>query len=325
MRRRDFMTLLGGAAAAWPLAAHAQQPAVPVVGYLGDISPEARRDRLDAFRKGLAEAGYVEGRNVAIEYRWAQGQYDRLPALATDLVRSRVAVIVAPGAINQAVAAKNATQTIPVVFVVGNDPVDAGLVASFARPGSNVTGVTAMIGELSGKRLELLHQLVPAAMSLALLSNPDQPGGSLGGSQAAASALGLHLLMLKARNEGDFEAAFTTLVQQGAGGASVGADPVLTGHRAQIIALAARHGVPAIFPYREAAEEGGLMSYGSDVLDTWRQGGVYVGRILKGEKPADLPVMQPTKFELLINLKTAKALRLTVPDKLLALADAVIE
>jgi putative ABC transport system substrate-binding protein len=325
MRRREFLTVLGGAAATWPVAARGQRAAVPVVGYLGDISPEARRDRLDAFRKGLAEAGYVEGRNVAIEYRWAQGQYDRLPELAAELVRSGVAVIVAPGAVNQALAAKAATQTIPVVFVVGSDPIDLGLVASLARPGGNLTGVTAMIGELAGKRLELLHQLVATAMSLALLSNPDQPSQSTGTSQAAADALGLRLLVLPVRSEGEFEAAFATLVRQGVGGVSVGADPVLAGHREQIIALAARYAVPAIFAFREAVEEGGLVSYGADVPDVFRQGGAYVARILNGEKPGNLPVMQPTKFELLINLKTARALGLTVPDKLLALADAVIE
>jgi putative tryptophan/tyrosine transport system substrate-binding protein len=324
LRRREFITLLTGAAA-WPLKASAQQAAIPVVGYLGDISPEARRDRLDAFRNGLAEAGYVEGRNVAIEYRWAQGRYDRLPALAADLVRSRVAVIIAPGANNQALAAKAATQTIPVVFVVGGDPVESGLVASLARPGANVTGVTGMIGELSGKRIELLHELVPAAMSVALLFNPDSSSSLPERSQAAANTLGLHLLMLQARSEGEFEAAFAALVQQGAGGLSVGADPVLTGHREQIIALAALHAAPTIFPYREAVEEGGLISYGANVLDTFRQGGVYVGRILKGEKPADLPVVQPTKFELVINLKTAKAIGVTVPPALLARADEVIE
>jgi putative ABC transport system substrate-binding protein len=327
MRRREFIGLLGGVAATWPLVAHAQQAAVPVVGYLGDISPEARRDRLDAFRKGLAEVGYVEGRNVAIEYRWAQGQYDRLPALAADLVRSHVAVIVAPGVVNQALAAKAATQTIPVVFMIGNDPVGFGLVASLARPGGNVTGTTAMIDELIGKRLELLHELVPAAMSVALLRNPDNGGGveTVSRAQDAARTLGLRLLVVHARSEGEFEAAFANLVQQGVGGVDVSADPVFTGHREQIIALAARHAVPAIFAYREAVEAGGLISYGSDVLDTYRKGGVYVGRILKGEKPADLPVMRPTKFELVINLNTAKALGLTVSNQMQLLADEVIE
>ena len=327
MRRREFITLLGGAAAVWPLAAHGQEPTVPVVGYLGDISPETRRDRLDAFRKGLADTGYVEGHNVTIEYRWARGRYERLPALATDLVRSRVAVIVAPGNPNPALAAKAATQTVPIVFMIGSDPVEAGLVASLARPGGNITGTTAMIGELFGKRLEMLHELVPAAMLVARLTNPDNSAYLASGDleQATARRLGLHLLMVHARREDEFEAAFATLVQQGAGGLEVSADPLFTGLREQIVELAARHAVPAIFAYREAVEAGGLISYGSDVLDTFRKGGIYVGRILKGEKPADLPVMQPTKFELAINLKTAKALGLTVPPSLIARADEVIE
>ena len=244
MRRREFITLIGGAAAVWPLAAHGQEPTVPVVGYLGDISPETRRDRLDAFRKGLADTGYVEGHNVTIEYRWARGRYERLPALATDLVRSRVAVIVAPGNPNPALAAKAATQTVPIVFMIGSDPVEAGLVASLARPGGNITGTTAMIGELFGKRLEMLHELVPAAMLVARLTNPDNSAYLASGDleQATARRLGLHLLMVHARREDEFEAAFATLVQQGAGGLEVSADPLFTGLREQIVELAAAIG-----------------------------------------------------------------------------------
>ena len=327
MRRREFITLIGGAAAVWPLAAHGQEPTVPVVGYLGDISPETRRDRLDAFRKGLADTGYVEGRNVTIEYRWARGRYERLPALATDLVRSRVAVIVAPGNPNPALAAKAATQTVPIVFMIGSDPVEAGLVASLARPGGNITGIYGHDRRTIWEAPGMLHELVPAAMLVARLTNPDNSAYLASGDleQAAARRLGLHLLMVHARREDEFEAAFATLVQQGAGGLEVSADPLFTRLREQIVELAARHACPRSIAYRECGRGRRADQLWERRADTFRKGGIYVGRILKGEKPADLPVMQPTKFELAINLKTAKALGIQVPPSLLARADEVIE
>jgi putative ABC transport system substrate-binding protein len=327
VRRREFITLLGGAAAAWPLAARAQQPAMPVVGYLSTGSPGPYVDRVRAFRQGLGETGYVEGRNVTVEYRWAEGQYDRLPAMATDLVRRQVAVI-ASGGLPTALAAKAATTTIPIVFMLGVDPVKVGFAASLNRPGGNLTGVSNLNAEVGPKRLELLHELIPTADIIALLVNPTNPplAETLSRDlQAAARALGLQLHVLHASTEGDFDAAFATLARLGAGALVIADDPFLVSRSEQLATLTIRHAVPAITSNREFAEAGGLMSYGGSTADAYRQVGVYTGRILKGEKPADLPVMQRTKFEFLINLKTAKALGLTIPPGVLAIADDVIE
>jgi putative ABC transport system substrate-binding protein len=325
MRRREFITWLGGAAASWPLAARAQQPAMPVVGFLGTDAPDLRARRLDAFRNGLSETGYVEGRNVTIEFRWAQGQYDRLASLAADLVQRQVSVIVANGP--AAVAAKAATTTIPIVFVVGFDPVKLGLVASLNRPGGNLTGVSLLNAELASKRLALLHELVPTATTIALLVNPGNPNAETlsQDTQAAARTLGLKLNVLHAGSERDFDAAFATLVRQGAGALVIGTDGFFVGHRDRLAALTVRHAVPAIFQGREFAAAGGLMSYAGSETDANRLIGGYTGRILKGEKPTDLPVQQSTKVELIINLKTAKALGLTVPLIMQMTADEVIE
>jgi putative ABC transport system substrate-binding protein len=326
MNRRHFITLLGGGAAAWPLAALAQQAARPVIGYLGGESPELRAGTLRAFRQGLSEQGYVEGRNLAIEFRWAEGQNDRLPTLAADLVRRRVAVIVAGGT-PPALAAKAATSTIPILFDTGGDPVELGLVASLNRPGGNITGATSLNTEIAPKRLELLHELVPTARIVALLINPANPNGDAltRELQAAARTLGLELHVLNASTERDFDPAFATLAQVQAGGLVIATDGYLIGQSEQLAAQALRRRVPAIFAYHEFAAAGGLMSYGGSVTDQYRQVGVYTGRILRGEKPGDLPVQQVTKVELIINLKTAKALGLTVPITLLGRADEVIE
>ena len=325
MLRREFITLLGGAVA-WPLAARAQQPGMPVIGFLNGASPEGYAPYVTAFRQGLKEVGYVDGQNVAIEYRWAEGQYDRLPALAADLVRRQV-VVIAAGTIPAAPAAKAATATIPIVFTTGLDPVQAGLVASLNRPGGNLTGVTALAVEVGPKGLELLHELVPTATVIALLVNPTNPSAEALSRdlQPAARALGLQLHILHASTERDFDTVFATLLQLRAGGLMIGTDGFFITQIEQLATRTVRHAVPAIFQYREFTAAGGLMSYGVSNRDLYRLVGVYTGRILRGEKPADLPVLQPTKFDLIINLKTAKALGLDVPAKLLALADEVIE
>jgi putative ABC transport system substrate-binding protein len=328
MRRREFIAGLGGAVA-WPLGARAQQPALPVIGLLNSSSPDLSADRLRIFREGLSESGYVEGRNVAIEYRFAQDDFDRLPELAADLVRRRVAVIAAPGSVVAAYAAKAATATIPIVFQTGVDPVEAGLVASLNRPGGNLTGVTTLGVEVGPKRLELLHELVPTASIVALLINPANPAQRVDsetrGMQAAARILGLQLHILRASAERDFEAVFANLAQLGAGGLVIGGDPFLISRGRQLAALALRYAVPTIFQYREFVADGGLMSYGGNLTDATHLVGVYTGRILKGEKPGDLPVQQGTKVVLTINMKTAKALGLAVPITLLGRADEVIE
>jgi putative ABC transport system substrate-binding protein len=326
MRRREFGKLVGGAAIAWPLAARAQQKRVPVIGYLGLGSPGPRAPFTAAFGQGLAETGYVEGQNVAIEYRWAEGNYDRLPALAADLVAQKVDVIASGGGIG-ALAAQRATSTIPIVFTVGGDPVVLGLVASLARPGGNLTGVSIITVELMPKRFELLSELVPRARLIALLANPNSPSAerTTREMEEAARAKGLRLHILKASTEAEIDAAFLTLVQLQAGALVVGADAFFNARREQLVALASRHAIPAIWEWREFAEAGGLISYGPSLIDVNRQEGIYAGKILKGAKPADLPVQQPTKFELVINLKTANALGLTVPQSMLMRADEVIE
>ena len=326
MRRREFITLLGGAAA-WPIAARAQQPAMPVIGYLSSASPDRDAGRLRAFRQGLSETGFIEGRNVAIEYRWADEQHDRLPALAADLVHQQVAVIAQAGHVLGVFAAKAATTTIPIVFVTGVDPVGLGLVASLSRPGVNLTGVTTLGIELEPKRLELLHGLIPAARTVGALVNRMHPIAEAQSSelQAAARALGLKLQILDASTERDFDAVFARLVDLQADGLVIATDGLFISQSEHLARLAVRYAMPAIFQLRTFAAAGGLMSYGGDFAEMYRQSGVYVGRILKGEKPVDLPVQQVTRVELVLNLKTAKALGLTVPPSLLARADEVIE
>jgi putative ABC transport system substrate-binding protein len=325
MNRRDFITLLGGAAP-WPLAAHAQQSAMPVIGYLDGGSPETSANVVAAIRKGLSETGYVEGRDVVIEYRWAEANYDRLPVLASDLARRQVAVIVAMGT-PSAFAAKAATTTIPIVFGGGVDPVQAGLVASLSQPGGNVTGVTSMNAEIEAKRLGLLHELLPRATRFAVLVNPNNPlaEGDIKNAQASAVAIGRQIEILTATTNREIDAAFASLVQKRADALLIGPDVFFTNRRVQLATLAVRHAVPAIYAFREFAEAGGLMSYGTSGTDRDRQVGVYTGRILKGEKPENLPVLRPTKFEFVINLQTARMLGLEVPPTLLARADEVIE
>src|SRR3984893_6631902 len=328
MRRRDFITLIGGTAAAWPLMARAQQAAMPVIGYLSARSPVDSVEVLAASRRGLAETGFVEGQNVAIEYRWVEGHYDRLPEIVADLVRRRVAVIAIPNTTASALAAKAATQTIPIVFNVGSDPVAVGLVATLSHPGRNVTGIAMLQTAVTAKRLELLHELVPTAKSVAFLVNPGNPGFAEVEAkevQQAARSLGVNLLALNASNSSEIDAAFATLVQQQAGALLVGADVFYISRTGQLVALAARHAVPTIYAYLEQGAAGGLMCYGARLTGTQRSVGVYTGRILKGEKPADLPVQQVTKLQLVINMKTANALGLTFPLSLLGRADEVIE
>jgi putative tryptophan/tyrosine transport system substrate-binding protein len=326
MKRREFITFLGGAAAAWPLAARAQQPAMPVIGVLNSTSPDGRAHLLRAFQQGVRETGYVEGQNVAIEYRWAQDQYDRLPDLAADLVRRYVTVIAAHDT-TSAIAAKAATTTIPIVFASGGDPIELGLVASLNRPGRNVTGVTFLVATLAAKQLGLLHELLPGAARIAVLIDPKFPISKsfVADVRAAASAISKQIEFLYASTGRDIDMVSANLAQKPVDGLLVGPGPVLSNRRVQLVTLATYHRQPAIYSQRESAEVGGLMSYGASFTDAYRQAGVYTGRILKGEKPADLPVMQSTKFEFVINLNTAKVFGLSFPPTLLALADEVIE
>jgi putative ABC transport system substrate-binding protein len=327
MRRRDLLAQLGGAASFGPLAAHAQQKAMPVIGYLGNAAPGPNVPFLAAFRRGLSETGYVEGQNIAVEYRWAEGRYDRWSALAADLVGRQVDVIVAAAGSDAALAAKRATSTIPIVFTGAGDPVEDGLVNNLARPGGNLTGFSNLGRETVRKRLELLTELVPQARVIALLVNPTNSNAErvIPEVQAVARAKGVQLPILKAATEREIDAAFAALAQLQAGAIMIIADPFFNSRREQLVMLAARYAVPACYAFRDHAATGGLISYGAEQTGVLRQAGVYVGRILKGEKPADLPVMQPTKFELVINLKTAQALGLTVPQSLLQRADEVIE
>ena len=328
MRRRDFIQGIVGSAAAWPLVAHAQQPALPVIGFLHSTSAGPNVGTVSAFREGLKQAGYVDGQNIAIEFRWADGHYDRLPALAMDLVRQRVAVIAALGGQASALAAKAATSTIPVVFDAGEDPVKLGLVASFSKPGGNVTGINILTNEIEAKRLGLLHELIPTALTIAVIGHPDTPANNdvvLEDLQTAASALGLKLQILKVRSVLEIDNAFASFNQRRPDALLIMANAFFNSRRNQIVQLAAHQAIPAIYENRLFAMVGGLISYGIDLSEVYRQAGIYTGKILNGAKPADLPVMQPTKLELVINLKTAKELGITVSPQLLARADEVIE
>jgi putative ABC transport system substrate-binding protein len=328
MKRREFISLLGGAAAAWPIMVRAQQPAMPMVGFLDPRSPEANADRVGAFRQGLKDAGYVEGENVAIDYRWAENQMDRLPELAAELVRRRVAVIAASGGPDTAFAAKMSTTVIPIVFAVGDDPVRLGLVASLARPGGNLTGINFFVSELAAKRLELLRQLVPTATRVAVLVNPTEATlteSTLRDVEAVARVVGLQIKVLNASTSREIDMAFETIGRERPDALFVGTDPFFVSRRVQLAQLTTLHKVPAIYALRQYAESGGLMSYGASLTDTYRQMGAYAGRLLKGAKPADLPVVQASKFELVVNAQTARMLGLTVPPSLLAVADEVIE
>jgi putative tryptophan/tyrosine transport system substrate-binding protein len=327
MKRREFITLIGGAAAAWPLAARAQQPSMLVVGFLSSRSPGESTAVVDAFNQGLRDTGFVEGQNVVIAFRWAEGHYDRLPALASDLVGLRVAVVFAAGGPPSALAAQAATLTIPVVFSAVNDPVRLGLVASLNRPGANITGMSTFVADLGAKSVELLKQLIPTASVIGYLVNPSSPAADIYREQAltAARVIGVQVQVLNASTERDLGEAYASLAQLGAGGLVVPGEPFFDSHRETIVALSTRYAVPAIYGFREFVLGGGLMSYGTSLPDSYRRAGTYVGRILKGEKPTDLPVMQPTKFELVINLNTAKTLGLTIPPGVLAIADEVIE
>jgi putative ABC transport system substrate-binding protein len=327
MKRREFITLLGGATVARPLAARAQQPAMPVIGFLNGASPAELGPRVDAFRDGLAEMGYAEGRSVAIEYRWGLGQYERLPEMAIDLVRHRVAAIAATGGVPSVRAAKAATFEIPIVFTMGADPVAFGLVASLNRPGGNVTGITLISGEIVSKRIAVLRDLLPGAKVLGVLMNSTTPSSEAESvaAERTAHTLGWQVKVLRVGKELDFDTAFQPLVRERVDALLVTTDPIFESQRHRIVALAAQHAVPTIYALREYAVAGGLMSYGASINDVYRQAGSYVGRVLKGEKPSDLPVIQTSKFELLINLKTAKTLGIAVPAAVLALADEVIE
>ena len=326
MRRREFMTLVGGAAAAWPLDTRAQQPAMPLVGFLHGQRPDGFGYRLAYLHRGLNELGFVEGRNVAFEYRWANNQLDQLPVLAADLVRRQVAVIVAPDGTASPLATKAVTSTIPIVFVMGADPVKLGLVASLNRPGGNITGVNTILWELAGKRLELLCELTPQAMTIGYLIDPRSPvTGEELSVRMAAQALGRQITVVEARSETEFEAAFAAVVQRGAAALLVNSGVMFTGNREKLVALASRYRIPTIYPFRIFAADGGLMSYGGVDMEAHRLAGVYVGQILKGAKATDLPIQQPSKFEFVINLKTAAALGLTVPPTLRALATEGIE
>jgi putative ABC transport system substrate-binding protein len=327
LNRREFITLLGGAAAAWPLGAHAQQPAMPVIGYLSTRSPDESPHMVAAFRRGLAENGYAEGRNVTIDYRWALGQYDRLPALAADLARQPIAVLAATGCDPAARAAKAATARIPIVATFTDDPVASGLIASLNRPGGNVTGISNLASTLEAKRLGLLRELVPQAATVGVLLNPNWPAAAnqLRDLHEAARAIGLQLHVLRASTDREVEMAFESVAQHRISALAVASDAFFNSRRDQLAALAARHAVPTMYSFRDYAVAGGLISYGIDLSDVYRHIGVYTGRILKGATPGDLPVVQPTKFELVINLKTARALGLEVPPTLLARADEVIE
>ncbi len=328
MRRRELFFLLAGTAAAWPLAARAQQKAIPVIGYLATASAATYpRALLEGFRRGLSDAGYTEGQNVAIEYRWAEDRYDRLPELAGDLVGRNVDVIAATGGLVSAQAAKAATATIPIVFSMGDDPVTAGIVSSFNRPGANITGVSFFVLELGTKLFDLATELLPGETTIGLIVNPSRPSYQpiRDAIEAAARTKQRRLVLCEAAGEKDFEPAFATLVRDQAAALLITSDPLYLNHRERLVALAAKHAIPAVYAWREYVATGGLMSYGPVLADEYRQVGAYAGKILKGAKPADLPVQQPTKFELVINLKTAKALGLTVPQSILARADEVIE
>jgi putative ABC transport system substrate-binding protein len=327
IKRREFITLLGGAAVAWPRAARAQQAAMPVVGFLNTQSAGPFSHMLAGFRQGLSEAGFLEGQNIQIEYRWAEGHYEQLPALANDLVHRGLAVLVATGGEPAAFAAKAATQAIPIVFLIGGDPVKERLVTSMNRPGGNITGLTLLTTEIEGKRLGLLRELIPKASLIAVLINPDFPPAEKQRRDVleAASHVALRTTVVSARSEREFQPAFASVIEQRADALVVCADPLFNSRREQLVALAAQHKVPAIYEFREYALGGGLMSYGVNIVEVYREAARYTARILKGAKPSDLPIMQPTKFDFVINQKAAKALGLEVPDKLLALADEVIE
>jgi putative ABC transport system substrate-binding protein len=327
MRRREFIAFVGSTAVAWPLAARAEQSATPVIGFLNSASPQPFANYVSGFRVGLKQTGYVDGQNVTIEFRWAEGHYDRLPEMAADLVRHKVAVLVSTGGTPSVMAAKAATATIPIVFTTGSDPVRLGFVTSLNRPGGNVTGVNMFVAAMESKRLGLLRALIPGVQLIAVLLNPNRPDHAyeLREVQEPAAAIGQQIHILLVRNASDFDAAFATAVQLRAGAMLIGSDPFFNSQRDKIVALAARYSIPAIYEQREYALAGGLMSYGTNFSDGYRQAGIYAGRILKGERPGDLPVVQSTKFEFVINLKTAKALGIEVPPNLSAEADEVIE
>jgi putative ABC transport system substrate-binding protein len=327
MKRREFISLIGGAAVAWPVAARAQQPGIPIVGFMHSLWPEATVHVVAAFHRGLVEAGYAEGRNVSIEYRWARGQFDQLPVYAAELVALRVAVIVATGSTVSARAAKAATSMIPIVFTSGDDPLKVGLVKHINRPGGNITGVTAFSATTAAKRVELMRKLLPDAVAIALLSNPKSPvdADEMRDLQLTARSLNWRIEIVGASAESELEAAFASMIAKGAQAMTISSDPLFFGARTRVVELAARHALPAIYDFRDYPVAGGLMSYGTNIVGVYQQVGVYTGKILAGAKPGDLPIMQPTTFNLVLNLKTAKALGLSIPDKLIALADEVIE